>query len=134
MEEPKFKKSTILDFRFIILKSRREGFTLLEVMIALAIVGGLLVTLIYTLNYNLDIASRHEIITTATMLAKDMIADVETGGKSIDIEGKFPEPYEDYHYKVDIKDSKYPGVSEIAVTVDRDKERVKLTKLVRKAK
>jgi len=46
------------------------GFTLLEIMISLAIIGGLLVTVIYTLNYHLSLAERQEFQTIATMLSK----------------------------------------------------------------
>ena len=46
--------------------SRDNGFTLLEILIALAIVGGLLVTVIASLNYHLGIVERHETITVAT--------------------------------------------------------------------
>ena len=54
-----------------------RGFTLLEVLIALAIVGGLLVTLIYTLNYHLGLVERQETITVATLLAKNKMTDME---------------------------------------------------------
>ena len=50
------------------------GFTLLEIMIAVAIIGGLLVSLIYSLNYHLGIAERHEFATVASLLAKDKLA------------------------------------------------------------
>ena len=55
----------------------KKGFTLLEVLIALAIVGGLLVTLIYSLNYHLGLVERQEIITVATLLAKGKMIDLE---------------------------------------------------------
>ncbi|HEX8947688.1 MAG TPA: type II secretion system protein [Dissulfurispiraceae bacterium] len=109
---------------------RNNGFTLLEIMIAVAIVGGLLVTLIFTLNYHLGIAGKHEFITVASMLAKDKMSDVEktrTGGK-----GAFPDPYSGYHYEAGIKDSLYPGLSEISIVVNRGDESVRFTELVRK--
>jgi len=106
----------------------RSGFTLLEIMIALAIIGGLLVTLIYTLNYNLGIVGRHETITIASLLAREKI---EGWGKySGDKKGMFPEPYSDYSYEVDVGESSYPGISEVSVKVRRDKEEVRFTKLV----
>jgi len=40
-------------------------------MISLAIVGGLLVTLIYALNYHLGIAERHRSVTISTALASE---------------------------------------------------------------
>jgi len=44
--------SIILNFEFLILNSRRAGFTLLEIMIALAIIGLTLVTVLHTVNYH----------------------------------------------------------------------------------
>ena len=58
-------------------RSCMSGFTLLEIMIALAIVGGLLITLIYTLNYHLNLAERHETVTIASLLAREKIIEME---------------------------------------------------------
>ncbi|MEW6417175.1 MAG: prepilin-type N-terminal cleavage/methylation domain-containing protein [Nitrospirota bacterium] len=108
--------------------SYKAGFTLLEVLLALAIVGGLLVTLIYTLNYHLGIIERHETLTIATLLAKNKIADAE---KSRDNEkGVFDTPYEGYTYETFVKESPYVGISEIIVTVRAGKEEVKLNEFV----
>src|SRR3990172_1016500 len=93
----------------------KKGFTLLEVMIALAVVGGLLVTLIYTVNYNLGIAERHEFATTATLLAREKIIEAE---KTLSAEkGTFPEPYSGLRFETEVKDSQFPGVAELSVTV-----------------
>jgi prepilin-type N-terminal cleavage/methylation domain-containing protein len=69
------EKSDTYDFKlcslqFAFFNSRRDGFTLLEVLIAIAIVGSLLVTLIYTLNYHLGLAERQKTITIATLLRR----------------------------------------------------------------
>lgn len=107
-----------------------KGFTLLEVMISLAIVGGLLVTLIYTLNYHLGIAERHGVVTAATSLAKEKMYDMEKSPSSNS--GKFSEPYADFSFETSVKDSSFPGMSEIAVVVRSGKEEVRLSELVRK--
>ncbi len=110
---------------------RQTGFTLLEVMISLAIVGGLLVTLLYTLNYHLGIADRHRIVTISTELAKGKMYDME---KSPVVEKKaFPDPYSDYSYETSIRPSLIPGMSEIGVVVKNGKETVSMSELVRKA-
>ena len=108
------------------------GFTLLEVMISLAIVGGLLITLLYTLNYNLGIAERHRVITISTHLAKEKMYEMErkpAGGK-----GQFPEPYASFSYETNVKDSLFPGMSEITVVVKNAKEEFSLSELVKKSK
>jgi len=111
------------------MKSKREsGFTLLEVLIALAIVGGLLVTLISTLNYQLSLVERQEAVTVATLLAKSKMADME---KSPDNQkGVFEAPYDGYKYETFVKESPYAGISEIVVVVKAGKEEVKLNEFV----
>jgi len=105
-----------------------KGFTFLEVLIALAIVGGLLVTLIYTLNYHLSIVERQEAITIATLLAKKKMADMEKN--PVLEKGDFKEPYENYSYETFIRDSLYPGIAEIIVEVKAGKEEIKLNEFV----
>ncbi|MEW6002261.1 MAG: type II secretion system protein [Nitrospirota bacterium] len=109
--------------------SPRCGFTLLEVMISLAIVGGLLITLIYTLNYHLGIAEKHEALTVATMLAKKKLTEIEEGPPR-ETKGEFPEPYAGYHYVAEIGESRYPGLSEISVTINKDNEKIKFSELI----
>jgi len=104
------------------------GFTLLEVLIALAIVGGLLVTLISTMNYHLSIIQRHETLTIATLLAKNKMADVEKSRENK--KGVFDAPYDGYAYETFVKDSPYVGISEIIVTVRSGKEEAKLNEFV----
>jgi general secretion pathway protein I len=108
--------------------SRKGGFTLLEVLIALAIIGSLLVTLIYTLNYHLGIVERHENVTIATLLAKSKMADLENSPENS--KGNFEAPYENYNYETFVKDSPYPDISEIVVVVRTGKEEVKMNEFI----
>ncbi|MFV1951948.1 MAG: prepilin-type N-terminal cleavage/methylation domain-containing protein [Nitrospinota bacterium] len=64
-----------------------NGFTLLEVMIAVAIISITAVTIIHTRNRSLDMLSESIAITTATLLAKQKMVEVEIKG--------FPETGED---------------------------------------
>lgn len=104
------------------------GFTLLEIMISLAIIGGLLVTVIYTLNYHLSLAERQEFQTTATMLSKNKMAEAEKN--PVASKGEFPEPYADYSYATVTTESPYPGVSVLTVDVSRGDEDVKLSEMI----
>lgn len=110
----------------------RSGFTLIEVMISLAVIGGLLVTLLYTLNTHLSVAGRHVTITVATMLAKGKLAEMEKGPASL--HGNFPEPHADYSFETTFKDSAFPGLAEISVTVKNGPEQVNLSGLILKPK
>ena len=104
------------------------GFTLLEIMISLAIIGGLLVTVIYTLNYHLNLAEGQEFQTTATMLSKNKMAEAEKN--PVASGGEFPEPYSGYRYAIIVSESPYPGISEIRVTVSRGNDSVKLSEMI----
>ena len=122
------KSSALFTFRFS--PFARRGFTLLEIMIALAIIGGLLITLLYSLNYHLGIAERQETLTIATMLAKNKLHEIEASPAAT--KGDFPDPYGAYHYTTEIKSSPYPGISEILVTVVNGKENVKFSEFIEK--
>lgn len=98
-------------------------------MVALAVTGGLLVTLLYTLNHHLSIADRHETLTVAMMLGEEKMSEAKKDRS--DSRGQFDMPHADYSYKVEIKDYPYPGVSEIWVAVNRGKETVLLKDLIR---
>ncbi len=111
---------------------RTEGFTLLEIMLALAVVGGLLITLLYSLNYHLGIAERHGTVTIATMLAKSKLLEAEKNPAIT--KGDFPGPYTQYHFTTDMKDSPYPGIAEFSVTVANGKESVTFSELIQKPK
>jgi prepilin-type N-terminal cleavage/methylation domain-containing protein len=106
----------------------QQGFTLLEVMVSLAIVGGLLMTLIYTLNYNLGITGKFFAVTTMTNLAKEKIEEMKT--EPLETEGHFPAPNETLSYATKIRDSAFPEITEIAVTVGDGKTRVMLSELI----
>lgn len=111
-------------------KRAERGFTLLEVMIALAIIAGLLVTLIYTLNYHLGIAQSHEFITVATLLAKTKLTEAAVNPSVTT--GNFPDPYSDYLFVTTMKETQYPGLSQITVSVSRGGERLSISDLVEK--
>ncbi|MFC1769930.1 type II secretion system protein [Nitrospirota bacterium] len=107
----------------------KEGFTLLEVMVAIAIIAGLMVTLLGTLNHHLDVASSQETITTAVLLGRQKLHDAQR--ESLVEKGNFESPYEDYAYAVTLTETMYPGVFELAVEVRKDNELVLLKELLR---
>lgn len=105
-----------------------HGFTLLEIMVALAIIGAVLVTLIQTLNYHLGLVEKQESVTVATLLAKTTMAEMKKLRE--EKKGFFEKPYGDYAYETYLEDSPYPGVAEIVVVVRSGKETVTLNEFV----
>ncbi|MBI4687152.1 MAG: prepilin-type N-terminal cleavage/methylation domain-containing protein [Nitrospirae bacterium] len=53
------------------------GFTLLEVMIALAIVGAVSIVIIHTVNYHAEVSYEHTIKTRMVLLAREKITNME---------------------------------------------------------
>lgn len=104
------------------------GFTLLEIMLSLAVIGGLLVTVLYTLNYHLGIAGKQEFITVATMLSKNKLSEAEQN--PVKAEGEFSAPYSGYRFTTVISQSPYPGLSGITVNVYRGNDYVRMSQLV----
>ena len=114
----------------------------MEVMVALGIVAALLVTLAYTTSHNLDVAARHEALTTATMLAREKMDAVRRDPRQElkEKKGQFPEPYEDFSFEVEVKERSVfvvvinVEVTEIGVTVTGLGETVSLRKILQKGK
>lgn len=110
------------------MSNNNRGFSLLEVMISLAIAGGLLITLIYTLNHHLAVAERQRILMDCTILAKQKLYEMEKSPAPT--RGNFDKPYSEFFYETAVTDSSFPSMLEIKVTVSKDKERVVLSRLV----
>lgn len=57
-----------------------NGFTLLEVVIAVAIIGVAMMMLLSSVNRNLDIAAKSRDAQIAALLAQEMLTDIELEG------------------------------------------------------
>ncbi|MBF0519165.1 MAG: prepilin-type N-terminal cleavage/methylation domain-containing protein [Nitrospirae bacterium] len=100
-----------------------DGFTLLEVLIALCIVSGLLLTAISSVNYNLSVSERHETVTTAAMLAREKITKLRQLNV-VEEKGQFEPPYESYSYRLVSRMTGLTGVTVMELTVYNKKESV----------
>jgi len=98
---------------------RSDGFTLLEVMIALVIVATVLVSLLGLQARTIGISERQQRVTTATMLAQERMNQVELAGsgQSRDGDGLFSEPFADYRWQVRYNSTPLASVQEVSVTV-----------------
>ena len=116
----------------------QRGFTLLEVMIAVAILALVIVSLLGLKNRSMQDVMKAEHITTATLLAKRMMNEalVKTPLVIAEEEGDFPEEvygnqYRDYRWKKAVSDTKYPQVKELRIAVLwKEGERDEMVELV----
>jgi len=132
MEEPKFLKDTyykqlqITNLKFKILNVSRAGFTLLEIMIALAIVGAVVITILYTVNYHADTAYEHTVTTRMFLAAKEKIAEMEQNPQ--DAKGNIAGT--DYTYKNSVNTTIDEGIIEIKTIINKNGKKVILSELV----
>jgi general secretion pathway protein I len=104
---------------------RHGGFTLLEVLVAIAVLGLALVSLLGLHVRNIDLIDRDQRITEATLLARALMTDVETGPfpelgvEEGDFELDYPERYPDLRWEREVVPTPVPNVREVRVRVFR---------------
>ena len=115
-----------------------RGFTLLEVMIATAIVAVAVTVLLGLGNRSLAVHDRLQQTTRATLLAQSRLAEIEVEarkGSRQDERGDFPAPDERFHWQSVWLDTPLPSVRRIDLTVSwgavERNEAVTLTSFVR---
>ena len=97
---------------------KAKGFTLLEVMIAVAILAMVLISLLGLKNRSMQDVMKAEHITTATLLAKRMMTETKKPLLAAEDEGDFPEEaYKDYHWKKAVAPTPILEVMEVRVAV-----------------
>ena len=101
------------------------GFTLLEVMIALAIMAGVILTVISSFNYHLSMVERDRQETMAVLLGRAKMDDPDFRPDERE-KGTFAPDRPEIAWAVDIKPTDYPGVNRVILTVSWDSERRKV--------
>jgi general secretion pathway protein I len=101
------------------------GFTLLEVMIALAIMAGVILTVISSFNYHLSMVERDRQETMAVLLGRAKMDDPDFRPGERE-KGTFAPDRPEIAWAVDIKPTDYPGVNRVILTVSWDSERRKV--------
>ena len=101
--------------------SNDDGFTLLEMMIALAIVSIALVSLLGLSNRSILVQERIQRLTRGTLLAQQLISEEElAGGVKRDWQPRedvFLEPYGDFRWQVSYQETLITNVKQVTVTV-----------------
>lgn len=116
-----------------------RGFTLLEVMIATAIVAVAVTVLLGLGNRSLAVHDRLQQTTRATLLAQSRLAEIEVAARKEtsrqDESGDFPVPDDRFHWQSVWLDTPLPSVQRIDLTVSwgavERNEAVTLTSFVR---
>lgn len=106
----------------VIWNSESPGFTLLEVMIALAIVSIALVTLLTLGTSSIRVHGRLQNTTQATLLAQQKMAEIEVSAEQgtlqlSDDEDLFPAPFANYRWHLAYADTPLASVKMVTVTV-----------------
>ena len=97
----------------------RRGFTLLEVMIAMAILAISLVAVFRSQSQSVSMAGETRFLTTASLLAQSKMAEVESM-KPQDLSnnnGIFGEDFPDYLWRIEINDTAFQYLKKIDVIV-----------------
>lgn len=103
-------------------QNRSGGFTLLEVMIALAIVAIALVSLLGLANRSIAVQERLQRMTRATLLAQEKMTEIELASEAKTLvfepdEGVFAEPFSDFRWQLEFTDTPIPVVTQVTLTV-----------------
>lgn len=100
--------------------SGEQGFTLLEIMVALAILGGVIVTALASISYHLSVMDSNMSKTLASMLVVDKFERIRLSGEAGDEDGVFGPAYEGFAWSFTKEKSGYSGISKESLTVSRD--------------
>src|SRR5688572_13178317 len=102
-------------------RGRPRGFTLLEVLVAVAVLGLGLVSLLGLHVRNIDLIGRDQRVTEATLLARALMAEVESGPfpdlglETGDFELDYPDRYPDVRWEREVTPTPVPNVREVRV-------------------
>ncbi|AJE02120.1 prepilin-type N-terminal cleavage/methylation domain-containing protein [Geobacter pickeringii] len=95
-----------------------RGFTLLEVMVALAIIAGTVFTVISAVNYHLSIAARDRDETAAILLARQKLDGLEDETEIPErSEGTFAPAHPDYAWEMATVPTEIPGFRKVTLSV-----------------
>ena len=100
-----------------------DGFTLLEAIISLAILSGVIVTIIYSMNYNLKATERLKTISIATNLAREFFQEMDASGVPDIREGVFT-TRPGYRWRLDMEEMSIEGVKKLKLDVASGAETV----------
>ena len=103
----------------MLIRNTARGFTLLEVLVTVAILSIAMVAILKANVQNLDALTRTRVVTTASVLAASKLAEVEAVGAAnwFEFQGDFGEDYPDFTWEVETGGTELEGLVRVAVTV-----------------
>lgn len=108
-----------------------RGFTLLEVMVALAILGGVVLTILESVNFHLGSLSTERDSSTLVLLARNCLTELEQKQPLPQKqEGDFAPAHPDVTWHAEVFPTQYPVLQKLVVKVRRSSDR-RETALVR---
>lgn len=102
------------------MKNESSGFTLLEVMVSLAIMAGVILTLLGSVNYHIGVIANERDSTTLTLLARNRMAVLEQAPAKG--EGTCAPTHPELRWKADLLPADLPGLQKLVVTVWRSSD------------
>jgi general secretion pathway protein I len=102
--------------------NKTKGFTLIEVMIAMAILAAVLVVVFQLQSQSISMSTDSRFMTTAALLAQSKMAEVEAGSivETSSKDGDFGTDFPDYTWHLDIGDTQIPRFRRIEITIKND--------------
>lgn len=104
----------------------KGGFTLFEIMIVLAIIGSVLVTILYTVNYHADVARENALLTEMEFLAKEKIIEMEAN--PVESSGRVQDT--DFEYLNRVNNIPETGIIELKTTIKGSGKEITLREFI----
>ena len=97
-----------------------DGFTLLEVMISLAILAGVVMTVIGAVNYHLTVIAHERDDTMLTLLARQKIDELSANSSGqLAGEGRFTPSHPELAWKSEVLPTELPTLKKLVLKVQR---------------
>ena len=109
--------------RLILYFPSRKGFTLMEVMIAMAILAITLVAVFQSQSQSVSMATEVRFLTTASLLAQGKMAEIDKMDprEIVSMSGDFREGFPDYAWRVEVTDTGFEFLKKIDLIVTHNK-------------
>ena len=101
------------------MQNKANGFTLMEVMIAMAILAIALVAVFQLQSQSISMSTDSRFMTTAALLAQSKMVEAEAGPTLVNHseDGDFGPDYPQYSWHLEVGDTQLPQFKKIEVTV-----------------